>query len=186
MTKLNINQEKIEWISFDCLPVAFTKFELIKLYTGINLNQKAIQFDSRILKNAYYRMGGNEEIYFVNQIVKMSKKYQAEVQYFKRDYLTNLKITNIPLTTNDIKNLLHSIINFGNIKILSLKLGDPSWVIDILDWWKQTHSVTSITLKVIKSFSLQQNHEIKLKTNEIKYQGIRVYIYGPSQTLKNL
>ena len=89
----------------------------------------------------------------------------------------------MPLAKDDIQNLLHSIIKFWNIKILSLKLEDPSWVIDILDWWKQTHSIISITLKVISSFSLQQNYEIKLKINELKCQGIRVYIYGKSLTL---
>ena len=83
-TKLNINQEKIEWISFNCLPVAFTKFELIKLYNEINLNKKTIQFDLRILKKAYYQMARNAEIQFFNQTVKMSKKFRAEVQYKKK------------------------------------------------------------------------------------------------------
>ena len=183
--RLLIKPRRIKSIRFSYYPVALEDLKWIDLNSKFHFNKKDILFDVKLLKDACFRMIEFNKMHFINQNVVMSKKYLAEVKYFRWENLTNLKITNIPLNIKDIKNLIESIIAFGNIKILSLYIEDPSWIIVILDWWNLINPIISISLKVAWSINLSQKSELKLEIDKLKCQNVRVNIAAPNLTLKN-
>ena len=154
--------------------------EWIDLNAKINFTKKFILFEMKQLKRACFRMINNNEIIFINQQVKMSKEYIAKVKYLRRENLTNLEITHIPLSNEDTDNLIKSIIIFGNIKILSLFIEKPSWIIIILNWWKLVNQIISISLRVTGIINWSQKYEIELEINKLKCQDVRVNIVAPN------
>ena len=185
VTKLLIKSKRIKSIRFSYYPVVLEVLKWIDLNAKIHFNEDFILFDMKLLEKACFRMISNNEINFINQKVKMSKEYLVEVKYFQWENLTNLEITNIPLSIEDTENLIKSIIAFGNIKVLSLYIEDPSWIIIILDWWNLICRIISISLNVARSINLSQKYEIELEIDKLKRQDVRVYIVAPNLTLKN-
>ena len=183
--RLIFDLNKVESINFKCLLVDLSYNNFKKWSNQFYFNQKNIQFDFGILESAIYKTQRNSQLYFIDQNIKVENEYRAKIKYFQREHLISLKITNKPLSNDDIKNLILKIEKIGNIKMLSLLVSDPSSIIDILNWSKQTHPITSITLEVTASFSLAQNHKIRNMVNQLKFQGKRVLVYGLNKSLKN-
>ena len=183
--RLILDLSKVDSINFKCLPDDLSEKNLNKWSNKFYLNQKNIQFDIGILKNAIYKTQSNSQLYFIDQSVKVANEYKAKIKYFQSEHLISLKITNKPLSNDDIKNLILKIEGIGNIKVLSLLISDPSSIIDILNWSKQTQMIASITLEVKANFSLAQNHKIRNIVNQLKLQGKRVLVYELNKSLKN-
>ena len=183
--KLLIYSKRVKSIRFNYYPIVYENLKWTDLNSKIHFNKYIVLFDVKLLKDACFRKLEFNQMHFINKKIVMNKKYLAEVKYFQWENLTNLKITNIPLNIEDIKNLIKSIIVFGNIKILSLYIEDPSWIIIILDWWNLINPIISISLKVAWSINLSQKSELKLKINKLKCQNVRVNIVAPNLTLKN-
>ena len=183
-TKQSINLDKIKSIYFDLLPVTLTDHEISNWSDRILFEKNKIYLDIGLDKNANYKQLEDGQIYFLNQSVKVTNNFNPQLKYFKKDYLINLEITNMALEKNDVASLINKMTNFGNIKTLSLLINEPSSAIDILYWCKQANSIKSITLEVIKSFTLIENYNLRLYTNQLKFQGKRVYVYEPNKVLK--
>ena len=182
--KQSINLGKIKSIGFDCVTVVLTDQDLKRRSDKIFFDQNSIQFDIRLIKNASYRKEYNSLLYFLDKSIRVINSFHPQVKYFKKDYFYNLEITKMALEKDDVSNLINILTNFENIKILSLLINEPSSAIDILSLCKKSNSIKSITLEVIKNFSLITDYSLKLLTNELKCQGKRVSIYKSIKVLK--
>ena len=182
--KQSINLGKVKSIGFDCVPVVLADQDLKKRSDKIFFDQNRIQFDIGLIKNASYRKEYNSLLYFLDKSIRVTNNFHLQVKYFKKDYFYNLEITNMALEKDDVSNLINILTNFENIKILSLLLNEPSSAIDILSLCKKSNSIKSITLEVIKNFSLITDYSLKLLTNELKCQGKRVSVYKSIKVLK--
>ena len=182
--KQSINLAKIKSIWFDCVSVVLTDKEFKNWSDKIFFDQNSIQFDIGLIKNASFRREYNEFMYFLDQSIKVTNNFYSQVKYFKKYNLFNFEITNMALEKIDVSNLINILANFENIKILSLLINEPSSAIDILGLCKKTQSIKSITLEVVKSFSLMTDYSLKLLTNELKCQGKRVSVYKSTKVLK--
>ena len=174
--KLSIEFDKVQWLSFDCLPVALTNQELKKNNDQVYFDNNSFQIDMSTIKNACYEMINGDQISFLSESIKMSNNFNIQVKYTNRHNHIDLEITNMPLEKDDVTNLINKIPWFGNIKSLSLLINEPSSAIDILDWWKHIYSISWITLEVRKGFNIVQSRKLKLIAKELKCQGKRVYI----------
>ena len=184
--KFSIEFDKVQSLSFHCLPVALTIHELKKNSDQVNFDNNSFQIDMSTIKNACYEMINGDQISFLSESIKMSNKFNIQVKYANKHNFIDLEITNMPLEKDDVSNLINKISWFGNIKKLSLLINEPSSAIDILDWWKHIYSISWITLEVRKGFNLIQNHKLRLIAKELKCQGKRGWIFVPNKLFKNI
>ena len=185
--KLSIEFDKVQWLSFYCLPVALTNQELKKNSNQIYFDENNLQIDMWAIKYASFNViNDNDEIHILDQCITVNNNLNPKVKYFKNDNLIDLEITNMSLEKDDVSNLIKKIQQFGNIKTLSLKVNEPSSAIDILSWCRKASSITSISLEVWKGFSLSQSNKLRKIVKGLKCQGISAYIYKPNNTPKIL
>ena len=153
----------------------------------VYFDNNSLQIDMSTIKNASFNViNNNDQIHILDQCITVKNKLNPKVKYFKNDNLINLEISNMPLESDDVSNLIKKIPQFWNIKTLLLKVNEPSSAIDILSWCKKTSSITLISLEVCKGFNLAQKNKLRKIVKELKCQGISVYIYKPNYTSKIL
>ena len=185
--KLSIEFDKVQWLSFYCLPVALTNQKLKKNSNQIYFDENSLQIDMWAIKYASFNViNDNDEIHILDQCITVNNNLNPKVKYFKNNNLIDLEITNMSLEEDDVSNLIKKIQQFGNIKTLSLKVNEQLSAIDILSWCRKASSITSISLEVWKGFSLSQSNKLRKIVKELKCQGISAYIYKPNNTPKIL
>ena len=185
--KFSIQFDKVQSLSFKCLPVALTNYELKKSSNRIYFVKNSLQIDMSTIKNVNFNViNKSSQIYILNQCITVKNKLNLQVKYFKNNNLIDLEITNIALEKDDVTSLINKIPCIGNIKTLSLQINELSSAIDILSWCRETSSITSITLVVFNGFKLVQNNKLSKIVKELKREGIRVCIYKPNNTLLNI
>ena len=171
---MNISSEKAQLIRFDYSPSVLTNNEFKKWRNWINFDQKSIQFDKETIISSKLNINANYKKSFFDST---DITYQAKIKYFQKKNMISLEIQNKALEKTDFQILKNEIIELGNLKLLSLLIGDPSCVIDILNWWKDIRSIASVNLKVTTSIDSILKHRIRKIVNDLKRQEIRVTIY---------
>ena len=178
---LNIRFDHVYWIQFDCLPLKISQNWATKWSNQIYLTQANIKFNRRAIQSIENIIPFDEDINIIDS--KIFKTYQSILKYNQKEGSINLQITNDSLSNKHFEWLLERLADLKDIKSISLKIGDPFSVINILNWWKQIRSISWITLQTTTNFSLVQRYHVKLITSELRALGKKVNIYASKTTL---